>query len=145
MDNNGNSFKKDSGNELDTDVINMINEIYKELSLAKPIIDIIPNQFSNFLNNKVGTLLTKFEKENFSIFSKPSYVDGSLMIRQNRFDEYEWVLFKGTNGNKKNIITKDRTKEKDNLINIDVFPSSLFSYFQNVLPEGINIIETYTY
>jgi hypothetical protein len=67
------------------------------------------------------------------------------MIRQNRFDEYEWVMYKGTNINKKIIITKNRTKNNDTFETVEVFPSSLFSYFQNVAPDGITVIETYTY
>ena len=142
MNNDGKNFV---GNTLDDKVRDLINNIYRSLSLGTSIIDIIPSLFSNFLNNKVGTLLTKFEKENLSIFNKPTYVDGSLMIRQNRFDEYEWVMFKGTNGNKKIIITKDRTNNNDTFQTVDVFSSSLFSYFQNVAPDGITVIETYTY
>jgi hypothetical protein len=67
------------------------------------------------------------------------------MIRQRRFDEYEWVIYLRAEGNKKKILTRDRTKEKETLIEESVFPSTLFSYFEKVLPEEINVIESYSF
>jgi hypothetical protein len=65
---------------------------------------------NNLLNNKIGKLLTKLEKESFNLLSKPDFRVGSLMVRQRRYDEYEWVIYVGTNGNKKNIYTKEGNK-----------------------------------
>jgi hypothetical protein len=145
LDNTGNSFVHENGNQLDDVIKKLITNIHSSVNSSSNIIETIPNNFKEYVHNKVGTLLTKFEKENFSIFNKPSYVDGSLMIRQRRFDEYEWVIYLRAEGNKKKILTRDRTKEKETLIEESVFPSTLFSYFEKVLPEEINVIESYSF
>ena len=64
------------------------------------------------------------------------------MIRQRRFDEYEWVIYLGEKYGKKEIIVKD---DKDNFIKKEVFSSSLFSYPEAILPDDITIIETYIF
>ena len=141
-----NCFKNENGNELDDDIKTLIDSIKIFTNTNTKIIDAIPEFFKKYLHNKVGTLLTKFEKENFSIFNKPTYIEGSLMIRQKRYDEYEWVIYKNqhdTNKNKRIIISKDRIK--DEFITEEVFSSTLYSYFQKVSPNEINIIETYSY
>ena len=141
-----NCFKNENGNELDDNIKTLIDSIKMFTNTNTKIIDVIPEFFKKYLHNKVGTLLTKFEKENFSIFNKPTYVEGSLMIRQKRYDEYEWVIYKNqhdTNKNKRIIISKDRIK--DEFIIEEVFSSTLYSYFQKVSPNEINIIETYSY
>ena len=145
LDNAGKSFIHENGNELDDIIKKLILNIHSSIGSTSSFIETIPLHFKEYVHNKVGTLLTKFEKENFSLFNKPSYVDGTLMVRQKRFDEYEWVIYLGTNGNKKRILTKDRSKEKEPLMEESVFPSTLFSYFEKVLPEEINIIETYSF
>jgi hypothetical protein len=140
------NFIKDKGNELDDKVKTMLINIGSSLSGDTSLINIIPNNFRNLMHNKVGTLLSNFEKQNFSVFGKPTYKEGSLMVRQLRFDEYEWVIFKETvAGNKKVIITKDREATNEQFKEIQVFPSTLFSYFEKVLPDNVNIIETYTF
>jgi len=150
LENTGNSFVHENGNQLDDTIKTLISNIHNSIQVNSNFIDAIPLHFKEYVHNKVGTLLSKFEKENFSLFNKPSYVDGSLMIRQRRFDEYEWVIYLGTEGNKKKILTRskeiiNRTKEKDSLIEDLVFPSTLYSYFEKILPEEINIIETYSF
>jgi len=140
------NFMKDKGNALDDKVKTMLVNIGSSLSGDTSLINIIPNNFRNLMHNKVGTLLSNFEKQNFSVFGKPTYKEGSLMVRQLRFDEYEWVIFKETvAGNKKVIITKDREAINEQFKEIQVFPSTLFSYFEKVLPDNVNVIETYTF
>ncbi len=64
-------------------------------------------------------IYTKLEKTAFNIFNKPNYVEGNLMIRQKRFDEYDWVIYKNKSkeNNKRNIIYKD---DKNNFIETEV-------------------------
>jgi hypothetical protein len=145
LDNTGNSFVHENGNQLDDVIKTLISNIHSSCISKDKIVDLIPSHFKEYVHNKVGTLLTKFEKENFSIFNKPTYVDGSLMVRQKRFDEYEWVIYLGADGNKKKILSRDRSKDKESLIEESVFPATLFSYFEKVLPDEINIIETYCF
>jgi hypothetical protein len=145
---NNESFKINKSNDLELEVEKIVRNIKRclEDSNYKTIGSIIPDCFPEFFNNKVGKLLTKLEKESFSIFNKPDYREGNLMVRQKRYDEYEWVIYKkqnDTNKNKRIIINKDRIKNE--FIIEEVFSSTLYSYFQKVSPNEINIIETYSF
>ena len=66
------------------------------------------------------------------------------MVRQKRYDEYEWVVYleHDDTSNKKKIITKNEVGE---VITDSVFSNSLYSYHEPVLPEDKTIIETYTF
>jgi hypothetical protein len=133
------SFK--NTNELSDKVKELISNINNKLSNDKKISEIIPECFGELFNNKVGKLISKLEKESLNIFNKPTYIDGSLMIRQRRFDEYEWVIYLGEKNSKREIIVKDT----NNFIKKEVFSSSLFSYPEAILPDDITIIETYIF
>jgi hypothetical protein len=141
---NNESFKINKSNDLELEVEKIVRNIKRclEDSNYKTIGSIIPDCFPEFFNNKVGKLLTKLEKESFSIFNKPDYREGNLMVRQKRYDEYEWVIYKGSKDGKRIIVTKDQDGK---LIEKDVFASSLFSYPEQLKPEEIKIIETYTF
>jgi hypothetical protein len=139
------NFENDGGNTLNDDVKKMINTINTTLNSEPNISNIFESCFKNFVNSKVGKILTKLEKENLNLLAKPDYRTGAIMVRQKRYDEYEWVVYLGnddTNGkNKKKIIYKDNNK----LEITSVFSSCLYSYPENVLPEDKTIIETYTF
>ena len=128
-------------NGLDEEVKKLISSINSELLSSSTISEILSKCFQDLMNNKIGKLLTKLEKENFSILSKPDYREGALMVRQKRYDEYEWVVYVGASGNKKKIISKSGKVFREE----EVFSSSLFSYPDVVIPEDKTIIETYTY
>ena len=135
------SFTINNANEIDDDVNKLIIKIRNELDINTNILSVLPKCFPELFNNKIGKTITQLEKQNFNIFSKPNYVEGNLMIRQKRFDDYEWVIYRGiSDKNKRKIICKD---EKGNFIHTDVFSSSLFSYPEQIRPEEITIIETY--
>jgi len=122
--------------ELSDDVKNLMKKISEQLEINS-IIGVLPECFPQFFNNKFGKLITRAEKENFSILNKPIYKSGSLMIRQKRYDEYDWVIYMGDKDNKKIIKTIDGTKE--------VFGASLFSYPENIVPDDVTIIDTFIY
>jgi hypothetical protein len=124
--------------ELSDEVKDLMTKISNQLDKAdKTIIDSLPECFPEFFNNKFGNLITRAEKENFSILNKPIYKSGSLMIRQKRYDEYDWVIYMGDKDNKKVIKTIEGTKE--------VFGASLFSYPENITPDDVTIIDTFIY
>ena len=126
-----------------TEVSAIINTIVNELNSnpTKLIINIFPQCFADLFNNKIGKLLTKLEKESFNLLNKPDYKSGSLMVRQKRYDEYEWVIYIGDDKNKKIIYTKN-----DNKLSMEtVFSSSLYSYPEIVVPDDKQVIETYTF
>ena len=135
------SFECNGGNELEPDVVSMLSAISNVTSsISSPLSGIFADCFPEFLNNKIGKLLTKIEKETFNLLNKPDYRIGSLMVRQRRYDEYEWVIFVGDDsGNKKFIFTKNGDKFEK----ASVFSSSLFSYPEQVVPDDKQVIETY--
>lgn len=122
--------------ELSDEVKNLMKKISEKLQ-DKTIIESLPECFPEFFNNKFGKLITRAEKENFSVLNKPIYKSGSLMIRQKRYDEYDWVIYMGDKDNKKVIKTIEGTKE--------VFGASLFSYPENITPDDVTIIDTFIY
>ena len=129
-------------NSLDAEINTMINNIAKEINTTSTLIDVFPSCFQVFFNNKIGKLLTKLEKENFNILNKPNYIDGSLMLRQKRYDEYDWVLYVGKDNLKRKIIYQDNNGQYNET---SVFSGSLFSYPDVMLPENKTIIEIYIF
>ena len=137
------NFENDGANTLNDDVKKLIDEINSKLETKSNISDIFQDCFKMFVNSKVGKLLTKLEKENLNLLAKPDYRTGAIMVRQKRYDEYDWVVYLENDGNKKQIIYKDNNTNKLDIIS--VFSSCLYSYPENVLPEDKTIIETYTF
>ena len=135
------SLNKYNCNELDDVVIQKIYNIKEKIETKSRILDVLPECFQCFFNDKIGSLITKLEKDNLSVICKPVFVEGNLMIRQRRYDEYDWVMFKCTSGLHKTIIYK----ENDKYIEKNVFPTALFSYPEAVLPLNLTIIEKFIY
>ena len=136
-----NAFKRFGGNDFDNNVTDIINNIANNISKTDNIIDMFPSVFQTYFHNKIGTVLTNQEKDSFTIFNRPNMVRGNMLIRRRRYDDYDWVMFKETQGNNKIIIYK----ENGIYVEKSVFPSCLFSYPDVIKPEGIVIIDTYTY
>ncbi len=135
------SFRGSDGNEIEPDVQSLLTNIANAINnTSTPINAVFADCFPEFFNNKVGKLLTKIEKESFNLLNKPDYRIGSLMVRQRRYDEYEWVIYAGDEGNKKSIFTK----KGDSFVKESVFSSSLFTYPDPVVPDDKQVIETYT-
>ena len=140
-------FTSNKANLLDDDVekkINLINNILNETKDDNFIFEnIFEKCFINFVNNKVGKTLTKLEKENLNLLAKPDYRLYAVMVRQKRYDEYDWVIFVKSDKDKKQkyIICK----ESNNLEIKKVFHTCLYSYPENILPEDKTILETYTF
>ena len=143
-----NNFESNNANSLDTDVVTKINNINTVINTPSSsstikFNNIFETHFLNFIHNKVGKTLTKLEKENLNLFGKPEYRTYAIMVRQLRYDEYDWVIYVETKSDepkKKTIICKNN----GNIVKIDVFQSCLYSYPENILPEDKTIIETYT-
>jgi hypothetical protein len=136
------NFENDGANTLNDDVRKLIDEINSKLRTKSNISDIFQDCFKMFVNSKVGKILTKLEKENLNLLAKPDYRTGAIMVRQKRYDEYDWVVYLENDENKKKIINKDINNK---LEITSVFSSCLYSYPENVLPEDKTIIETYTF
>ena len=140
-------FTSNKANLLDDDVERKIKQIHDILIESKDdnsiFKNIFENCFINFVNNKVGKTLTKLEKENLNLLARPDYRLYAVMVRQKRYDEYDWVVFvkNDTDKKQKYIICKD----SNNLEIKKVFHTCLYSYPENILPEDKTILETYTF
>ena len=120
----------------------------------KTISTIILKCFPEFINSKVGKILTKLEKENLSknIFNRVIN-KGSILVREFHTDYYDWVLYKNDTvydddirknlNSGRDIMYKDMGS--DTLKHGTCQKSKLFIYPEIVLPEDKTIIETYTF
>ena len=153
-----NTFNANLGgilNELETNTdINIPEEISTLIRKMKPlnigsIETCLSTWFPEFLHNRIGTLLTKSERDNINVNIMPKFKKGQLVVYQSRYEQYKWAIYKGDAANKKkNIITKDGTVE-------EVFNHSLIYYpedepvFQNAeINYKLNadsLIETYQF
>lgn len=133
--------------EPDTNILNLLRNIQNK----NDIIEInlyIKEFFSKYLNNRIGKLLTISEKEKINILNRPKFNQrGELLVKQERYDEYKWVLYdKDDVGNMKKIINKNN----DNMYINEICNSySLLSYPQSEIINPLyieenNIIETYS-
>lgn len=153
-DNFNRSHRIKGGSVPDESILDLMQKIYLTTSTSTNLKDLIPKYFSEFVHNRVGTLLTKTERDNINMFSRPNFKTGNLMVYQKRFQEYEWIIYKKqdeSNPLKSVIIKKENNITKEE----SVFTHSLFGYPEDepVLPistrnmkydEG-HILETYKF
>jgi hypothetical protein len=128
----------DGGGHIDKVIDNLLEDLYNATNSIKDISSLIPIYFSEFVHNRVGTLLLKSEKDNINKLSRPNFYNnrGKLMVYQRRFDEYEWAIFlEDLSESRKKIITNDSISPI-----IEVFSGSLFGYPDNeiIVPETKN-------
>jgi hypothetical protein len=137
-DNFAHNFKVKGGSSPDDSILELLKKMKRASTSITKIREFIPQFFGEFVHNRIGTLLSKNEKDNINILSRPNFDRGNLMIWQKRFQEYEWVIFlgNGTNEYKKKILIKDGY----NYTHQEVFTSALFSYPSNeiLLPDSSN-------
>jgi len=130
----------------EAEILTLLNNIHNDTSLGTDINKYIRNYFNNYFNNRIGTTLLRTEKEIVNILNRPQFNKaGSLLVKQERYDEFKWVLFESQvpKTNLINIITKDNT---NTIINETVNPFRLFNYPLPIGPNNIvenNIIELF--
>jgi hypothetical protein len=142
-------LKSQGGFEPEDYIIKLLREIHRlaNSSTDYNIGNYIFKFFNLFLHNRIGTQLMRSEKETFNILNRPSFDKiGVLLIKQERFDEYNWVLLIEKNSdNTLKILNKDNN---NNFIIKDVNAYCLFNYFDTIYPNNItekNIIETFNF
>jgi hypothetical protein len=90
---NSNTFREHK-TTIPDNIITLINSINNDTGTIHSIQALILKYFSEYLHNRVGTLLLKSEKENIPITSNFNFRQGALIIWQSRDDEYTWVIYK---------------------------------------------------
>jgi hypothetical protein len=146
-DNFSHNFKVKGGSIPDDSIINLLKTMYNDSNTN--IEDYTIKYFGEFVHNRVGTLLTKNEKENINLLSRPDFTTGNLMIWQKRFQEYEWVIYNYEDLVTNTYVIKRMTSDNE-LIDESVRYGELFYYNDKVLQKSnknINfsdiILETY--
>jgi hypothetical protein len=111
--------------------IALIERIQSNMKNERNFITTLTICFPQYIHNRVGTLLTKTERDTLSTNVMPKLTKGKMVVYQSRYDEYRWVLYVGNDiGKKKQILLL----ENNNLIMKQVFNHSLFEH-----PDAFNI------
>lgn len=113
--------------DLDDKILNLLKTIYDDTN--DNIHTKFPKYFPSYLHNRIGTLLLKSEQDMINILYRPNFdsSNGKLVIWQERFGIFKWVLY----GEVKNSVTGVHTiytKQNNQLISIDVNASTLYGY-----------------
>ena len=111
---------------------NLIQNIHD--SREPIILNTLLECFPQYLHNRIGTFLTKSEVENINLSILPQFIIGSLMVYQERYNEYKWVLYLDKINDKKQLIY---TKENNVWIKKQVFNYSLVYY-----PDANNLMQS---
>jgi hypothetical protein len=112
----------------DNSVLDLLGKIYNDTT-TNNIKELILKYFHPYVNNRVGTLLMKSEKDNINVLSKPIFQKGKMMVYQKRYQEFEWVIYVDDvmgDSYKKIIICNNNTN--NNLHITQVFSNSLYNY-----------------
>jgi len=113
-------------------IIALIQRIHHIMRVERNFKKVILECFPKYIHNRVGSLLTKTERDSLSTNIMPKLSKGKLVVYQCRYDEYKWALYTGDVGKKKNIILVDNNI----LVRKEVFNHSLFEH-----PDAFNVIQ----
>lgn len=115
-------LKKHGGNKPADEVVDLMDKIYEDSEVE--IKNYLLKYFKEFMNNRVGTLLTVEEYENINMMIPPKFKKGGLAVLQERFNEYKWVMVLGESKNSRKIrIINDINNDP-----IEVFRHKMMNY-----------------
>jgi hypothetical protein len=139
-------LKKQGGLEPANDILDLLEKIHNDIH-STDIKYFIKEYFKKYLNNRIGQYLNRTEKENVNPLNTRAYKKGELLVYQERFDDYKWVLFDSSiSPLLKNVIIKDTTSNTIKTITCNNFNLSAYPSSEKIKPYGIEenkIIETY--
>lgn len=121
---------------LDPTILTLIKKLHS-IPLTTSIKDYLIECFPDFLHTRVGTMLTKAERDsiNPSIMCDPLKIKGNMIVYQSRFDEYKWGIYlKPLNNKQYSIYEYDRATNRGSIKN--VFYHSIVYY-----PDPENILQ----
>ena len=147
-DNFTSSLSKLGGETPDDSILDLLTKIGN--SKLTNIKDYLVTYFKEFLNNRVGTYLTKDEFSIVSLIPNFNFKKGELVIYQERYKEFKWAIYLEDVGQKKKKIIIGPNQNE-----IEVFSYSLFKFPESEVikqnyTNGINLdsnftIETYNF
>jgi hypothetical protein len=132
-DNFRHKMKVKGGSNPPDDIIDLLERMHNDN--FSDIKDFISKYFCEYVHNRIGTLLTKSEVDNFNMLFNSRFSSGTLMIFHSRYEEYEWVIYLGKLKDKLDpnydykcrILTKTGNKYEEQ----EVFNLNLYSYPEN--------------
>jgi hypothetical protein len=113
------------------EVFDLLEKIVNTLQdNTKSIKDAIIENMGMFLHNRVGSQLTITERQNLSIIPNRNFKQGTLIVYEERFDEFRWAIYykPDTTINRHFIIIK----VNDNYEKRSVFLASIRTYSVNL-------------
>ena len=132
-DNFNNNLEKIGGERPDQSILQLLSAIYNDNSTTFTILDLLKKHFVEFLNNRVGTLLTREEINILPLIPRFDFEEGEMIIYQERYDEYRWAIYlgNGTSNMKKIVVSNDKR---------DIFqPKEVYGHTLFKFPEGETI------
>ena len=151
-DNFNNNLERLGGERPDETILLLLEQIYNDTDSERKIVDLLKTHFPEFMNNRVGTLLTHEEKNILSLIPRFDFKSGDIIVHQVRYQEYRWAIYVGNGNNKKIIITSE--DDRKTFRELEVYGHSLFKFPEgeriNKIYNGINFdsnftIETYNF
>lgn len=94
--------------QLPTEIITLIKKINENIDENKDYDNILVDLFSEYLNNRLGSNLNNQEKDNIIRLFTPNFRRGEIVIHQERFSDFKFVLYlQDVASYKVKIVTKD--------------------------------------
>ena len=142
-DNFRTSLEKTGGEKPDEEILKLLQDMYSYHDKNQNISDFIVKFFPMYLNNRVGTLLTKDEKDNLPLINNYNFKVGDLVAWEESYQQYKWVVI---------IAIKEYTVEvqsSSKAITEEVSKFSLNKYpeaetIKQKITDGINLDPSFT-
>jgi len=130
---------------VNQEILNLITQL-SNIPMNTSIKDYLITCFPDFLHNRVGTLLTKTERDviNPSVMPIFSNIKGNVIAYQSRFDEYKWAVYLGpVLGNNKKKLIYEYDRNTNTGMKKEIFNHSIVYYPdpENVLQVGDRAIK----
>ena len=91
-DNFRKNLEKVSGEHPDQEILDLLKKIYDDTALDNDIYKFLPKYFPFFLNNRIGTFLTKDEFDLLPVISNNNFKNGDLVAYLVSYNQYKWVV-----------------------------------------------------
>lgn len=143
-----NELKKMGGQSPDNEILQLLKIMYEHTNTIK-IREYLKIFFPEFLHNRVGTLLTREEKESLSAFPDNKFSEGELIVYQERYGDFKWAIFVDDEYSSIGNLNKKKIRIDHSKNPISVFASSLYKFpekeaIQQDIKNGIKLNPEFT-
>jgi len=125
----GQNFINNGGCKPPAEVLALMGKIYSEVlnDTEKDIKKYVINYMRSFMHNRIGSYLRENEITNIRRDDTREFKKGQIVVREDGYGAYKFVMYMGTTGNKSLVLTKTEQTDED-IINDTAPISSLFNY-----------------